>query len=142
MTSVKILYGSISKQKKKMKIKLVLDINTSIENCFPHASHDWCTPQYLSFACIGIKVTIRIIRMIATFPRFLISLLQQKKTRCLSAGLDWMYYQLEWALKALLVICLACSVCFTVYFIFGLNKTLLRVGLHYKGLILVSISKG
>ena len=75
MTSVKILYGSISKQK-KMKIKLVLDINTTVENCFPHASHDWCTPQYLSFACIGIKVTIRIIRMIATFLGFLISFLQ------------------------------------------------------------------
>jgi hypothetical protein len=72
----------------KMKIKPVLDINTSVENCFPHASHDSCTPQYLSFACVGIKVTIRIIRMIATFLRFLISFLQQKKTPCLSAGLN------------------------------------------------------
>jgi hypothetical protein len=64
------MYGSISKQ--KMKIKLVQDLNPSVENCFPYTSH-----IYL-FLVLGVKVTIRIIRMIATFLRLLISLLQQK----------------------------------------------------------------
>jgi len=37
VASVKIMYGSFSKQ--KMKIKLVQDLNPSVENCFPCASH-------------------------------------------------------------------------------------------------------